>query len=217
MFTRIGRFLTSRTFLWILLWILHVVLVAGIVVALYLINRHYHLETELLSPFPQLHPYWLPLLFLLVYIGAWLGWWFFTLLTDPHDSRYPDITSAWSAGMRALAAAGIDPAEAPLYLVIGKPRSGTVDFFASTKLSFAVRAEPRARRAGPGLRDPRGGVCRMRRRIGPGRAGRQVCRTEDACGRDYRGWTSRSPRQSRTTGRRDRGGTGTARGIDGCA
>jgi hypothetical protein len=143
MFRRIWNFLTGRALWWVILWILHVLLVVGLVVGLYAVNRHYHIETDLLSPFPQLHPYWLPLLFVLVYVGAWLGWWFFRLLTDPRDGRYPDIDRAWTAGLAALDAAGIDPREVPLFLVIGKPATGTADFFAATKLPFAVRAEPR--------------------------------------------------------------------------
>src|SRR5580692_8423076 len=124
MFTRIWKTLTSRNLWWVVLWILHIVLVIAIVFGLYAINYRYHLETELLSPFPRLHQYWLPLLFVLVYVGGWLGWWFFKLLTDPRDGRYPDIDAAWSAGLKALSAAGIDPREVPLFLVVGKPQSG---------------------------------------------------------------------------------------------
>lgn len=143
MFKSIWHFLASSSLWWVVLWILHIVLIVAIVLGLYAVNRHYHLESDLLSPFPKLHQYWLPLLFILVYLGGWLGWWFFKLLTDPRDGRYPDIDAAWSAGLKALQSAGIDPVEVPLFLVIGKPRTGTVDFFASTKLPFAVRAEPR--------------------------------------------------------------------------
>jgi hypothetical protein len=143
MFTEFWHFLWSRTLWWIILWILHVLLVIGLVLGLYAINRHYHLETDLLSPLPQLHPYWLPLLFVLVYVGAWLAWWFFRLLTDARTGRYPDIDRAWSAGLKALDAAGIDLREVPLFVVVGKPATGTADFFAATKLPFGVRAEPR--------------------------------------------------------------------------
>jgi len=143
MFTLIWKTLASRNLWWVVLWILHIVLVIAIVFGLYAINYRYHLETELLSPFPRLHQYWLPLLFVLVYVGGWLGWWFFKLLTDPRDGRYPDIDAAWSAGLKALNAAGIDPSEVPLFVVIGKPQSGAADFFAATQLPFTVRAEPR--------------------------------------------------------------------------
>ncbi len=143
MFTRLINWLTSRKVVIALLWVLHVVVVC-LTLSLYAINRRYHLETELLSPFPWLHDYWLPLLFLLMYVGAWFGYWFFRLLTDPRDGSHPDIDDAWAAGLTALNAAGIDPTEVPLFVVIGKPRTDLADFFAATKLPFAVRAEPRA-------------------------------------------------------------------------
>ncbi|MCI0704444.1 MAG: type VI secretion system protein, partial [Planctomycetia bacterium] len=92
----------------------------------------------------RLHHYWLPLLFVLLYVGAWLGYWFFRLLTDPRDGSHPDIDDAWTAGLKALNSAGIDPTEVPLFMVIGKPRTDLADFFAATRLPFAVRAEPRS-------------------------------------------------------------------------
>lgn len=144
--TMLGRFyrwVTSRKVVRVLLWVLHVVLVAAVAVGLWYVNDRYRLETNLLSPFPRLHPYWLPLLFLLVYAGAWLGYWFFRLLTDPPTGEHPDIDAAWAEGLAALDRAGIDPRDTPLFLVVGTPRSGVADFFAATRLPFAVRGEPR--------------------------------------------------------------------------
>lgn len=143
MLTRIFNWLTSRKVLIVLLWILHALIVVLLVLALYAVNRRAHLETDLLSPLPELHAYWLPLLFILMYAGAWFGYWFFRLLTDPRDGSHPDIDDAWASALKALNAAGIDPAEVPLFVVIGKPRTDLADFFAATKLPFAVRAEPR--------------------------------------------------------------------------
>ncbi|MDB5307490.1 MAG: hypothetical protein JWO38_1692, partial [Gemmataceae bacterium] len=74
--TKVGRFfrrLISGPVGRVLLWTLHIALVVGIVLGLWAINQRYQLEIDLLSPFPWLHPYWLPLLFVLVYAGAWLG------------------------------------------------------------------------------------------------------------------------------------------------
>ncbi|MCI0701254.1 MAG: hypothetical protein L0241_09270, partial [Planctomycetia bacterium] len=85
MLTRFWNWITSREVLLVVVWILHILLVICITLGLYTINQRYHLETELLSPFPRLHHYWLPLLFVLLYVGAWLGYWFFRLLTDPRD------------------------------------------------------------------------------------------------------------------------------------
>ncbi len=143
MFTRFFNWLTSRKVVLALLWVLHVVVVVFIVIGLYKLNQRYHLETELLSPFPWLHFYWLPLLFVLMYVGAWCGYLFFRLLTDPRDGSHPDIDDAWRAALKALNAAGIDPTEVPLFVVVGKPRTDLADFFAATGLPFAVRAEPR--------------------------------------------------------------------------
>ena len=144
MLTRSFNWLTSRKVVFVLLWVLHVVIVVCLTLALYALNRRYHLETDLLSPFPVLHEYWLPLLFLLMYVGAWFGYWFFRLLTDPRDGSYPDIDDAWAAALKALDAAGVELTEVPLFLVVGKPRTDLADFFAATRLPFAVRAEPRA-------------------------------------------------------------------------
>jgi hypothetical protein len=143
MLTRFFKWLTSPRVVRVLLWVLHVVVVVLVVLGLWYVNRRYRVETELLSPFPGLHSFWLPLLFLLLYGGAWLGWWFFRLLTDPRDGKHPGIDDAWTDGLRALHSAGIDPAEVPLFLVVGTPESSPADFFAATKLAFAVRAEPR--------------------------------------------------------------------------
>lgn len=142
-FGRFFKWFTSWKMVRTLLWILHVAVVVAIVYGLWYVNNHYHLETDLLSPFPRLHPYWLPLLFVLVYAGAWFGYWFFKLLTDARSGEYPDIDDAWAEGLAALEHAGIDPREVPLFLVVGTPQTSPADFFAATKLPFAIRAEPR--------------------------------------------------------------------------
>ena len=144
MFTRLFNWFTSRKVVIVLLWILHALIVVLLVLALYAINRRYHLETELLSPFPFLHDYWLPLLFLLMYAGAWFGYWFFRLLTDPRDGSHPDIEAHGRPVSTRLRGKGIVPTEVPVVVVIGKPRTDLADFFAATKLPFAVRAEPRS-------------------------------------------------------------------------
>jgi len=43
-----------------------------------------------------------------------IQWWL-----DTETARYPDVDYAWEAGMRALAANGISPTSAPLYVVLG--------------------------------------------------------------------------------------------------
>jgi hypothetical protein len=143
MLGRFYRWVTSRPVVRVLLWILHFVLLAAVLVGLWWVNHRYQLDVYLLSPFPRLHPYWLPLLFLLAYLGAWLGYWFFRLLADPATGEHPDIDAAWADALTALDAAGIDMRDVPLFLVVGTPRSGVADFFAATRQPFAVRGEPR--------------------------------------------------------------------------
>ena len=143
MFSRFFKWLVSRPVLRFVVMLLIVVFVVLIVLGLWSINYRYRLETELLSPFPEAHPFWLPLLFVLLLTGAILAWNFFKLLTDPKTGEFPDIEDAWRDGLLALGKAGIDPSEVPLFLVIGKPATSSADFFAATKLPLAVRAEPR--------------------------------------------------------------------------
>ena len=143
MLARFYAWLTSWKVVRVLLLILLIVFLIAITVGLWFVNRYYRVEDDLLSPVRGLHPYWLPLLFLLVIAGAGLGYWFFKLLTDPPSGEFPDIDDAWAEGVAALDRAGIDAREVPLFLVVGTPRTGTADFFAATKLPLAVRAEPR--------------------------------------------------------------------------
>ncbi len=143
MFRRFLRWLVSRKVLRFTVWVLIVVLLVLFILGLWAVNYRYRLETELLSPFPGAHPFWLPILFILLLAGAVLAWLFFKLLTDPKTGEFPDIEDAWRDGLLALEQAGIDPAEVPLFLVVGKPETSTADFFAATKLPLAVRAEPR--------------------------------------------------------------------------
>lgn len=127
----------------VLMIVLHVVIVLAIIAGLWYVNHRYQVGRELLSPFPVLHTIWLPLLFVLLYAGAWLGYYFFRLLLDSRSGEFPDIETAWTEALAALDRAGIDPSEAPIFLVIGKPKTTTADFFSATQLPFTVRSEPR--------------------------------------------------------------------------
>lgn len=143
LFTRFFRWLTSRAVVRFIVLLLAASLFVLLLLTLWYVNYRYRLETDLLSPFPEAHPFWLPLLFVLLVLGAYLAWLFFRLLTDPKTGEFPDIEDAWRDGLLALEQAGIDPSEVPLFVVVGKPETTAADFFAATKLPLAVRAEPR--------------------------------------------------------------------------
>jgi len=60
--------------------VLHVLMVVGILVGLAVINYVFDLDKVLRAPWEWLRRLWLPLLFLLVYVLSWLGWWLWKLL-----------------------------------------------------------------------------------------------------------------------------------------
>ena len=70
-------------------WMIHLVILVAIVVALYYANNTWlRLSGFIFVRFPFLAKSWLPILFLLVYLLAWLGWWLWTLLTPDADESY---------------------------------------------------------------------------------------------------------------------------------
>jgi hypothetical protein len=124
-------------------WVLHVLLVLAALVFLWWLNRVYDLERVLRSPWRPLHSLWLPFLFLLAYTLGWLGWWLLRLLgQEPEAADFPDVVKAWGEALQALAAAGIDPTEAPLFLVLGRPARSVEDLFAAADLTLQVRHAP---------------------------------------------------------------------------
>jgi hypothetical protein len=127
---------TVRRVLW---WVLHALLVVLVVVALWYVNDRFKLGETLLSPFPQLHAVWLPLLFLLLYAGGWFAWWFFRLIADGPRGNFPDLDTAWGEVRAKLSAAGIELKTTPVFLVLGRPKTDAADFFAATGVPFAVR------------------------------------------------------------------------------
>ncbi len=137
-------------------WTLHVLIVLGVVVVLLLLNRFLDLDRVLRSPWPPLHYVWLPLLFLLAYALFWLGWWLLKLLgAEPEAADFPDIARAWAEAQQALRAEGVDPTEAPLFLVVGPAGGGR---------GRPVRLGP-SPMAGPPCPQRRGAPARLRRPV----------------------------------------------------
>lgn len=123
-------------------YVIHVGLLILIVVGLWFLNEYLQLSKALIGP-PVLRPFWLSIIFLLIYALAWLGWWLWKLLGPEQDlAEFPDIDQAWDEALRALYAAGIDLTEAPLFLVLGKPHGGEDAMFNAAQLSLAVKGAP---------------------------------------------------------------------------
>jgi hypothetical protein len=127
-----------------LLWTLHLLLLAAVLVGLWYLNRALGVDRLLRSGWPALHAFWLPLLFLILYVLAWLGAWLWQLTgPDVVGWEYPDINIAWDEAVSALAAAGIDLRRVPLFLVLGRPEGAEDALFLGTELKLRVWNAPR--------------------------------------------------------------------------
>src|SRR6266851_4783866 len=96
--------------------VLHVVMLVVILAGLAFLN--YALDFDKLLPvrWPPLRNNWAPLLFLLVYILSWLGWWLWKLLQPEEEtSLFPDIDDAWAEAVKALEQGNIDLTEAIVF------------------------------------------------------------------------------------------------------
>ena len=77
------------------------------------------------SPNPLVRQWFLPMLFLLVYALSWvLRWIWLQLGPEAEINEFPDITTAWAEGLSRLAHKGIKPSDLPLYLIVGRTKSG---------------------------------------------------------------------------------------------
>jgi hypothetical protein len=120
---------------------IHVLLVIGILVGLYFLNKWLEVDKLLLLKSEMLRPYYLPLMFLLLYLLSWLGYWVWRLLGEEEAAAaFPDVDDAWREAVATLDSKGIGLADAPLYLILGRPAAGEDALFQASEQQFAVRA-----------------------------------------------------------------------------
>ena len=125
-------------------WGLHALCVIGILVGLAILNYQLDLEKMLRVPWPLLRKAWLPLLFSLIYILAWLGWWLWHLLrAKPGPSVFPDIDDAWREATEALKHSGIDLTRTPLFMILGRPSGPEACLFNASRVPLMVPQVPR--------------------------------------------------------------------------
>jgi type VI protein secretion system component VasK len=124
-------------------WVLHFALIALVLVGLGFLNYYFDLERYLRTPLPILRKVWLPLLFLLVYVNIWLGWWLWRLLgPDKETSEFPDLDTAWEKALAELDRAGIALDRVPLFLVLGRSAGPEAALFQASGLKLAVHQAP---------------------------------------------------------------------------
>ena len=82
-----------------LAWFLHAVLVAGVTVGLFYVEREAGLRDYIGRGPPELKKFWLPALFVLVYLLAWaVRWWILLLAPGQPTTEFPDLDIVPSAG-----------------------------------------------------------------------------------------------------------------------
>jgi hypothetical protein len=124
----------------VLFWTAHILFVVLAVVGLALVNRLSAVDRLVVSPFPGLNRWWLPLLFLIVYALGWLAWGLLRLVgPDRPPNDFADLTEAWAILRSELQTAGISLKDVPLFLVLGKPTSGVEAVFQAQRLPLQVR------------------------------------------------------------------------------
>ena len=125
-------------------WLVRLLILALILAGLWLLNGYFGLERYVRAPRLFLRQLWLPLLFLLFYMLCWLGWSLWKLVgPDQLTSSFPDIDRAWDEAVDALAQAGIEISETPVFLILGHPRGGEKSLFGAAGMKLLVKQMPR--------------------------------------------------------------------------
>ncbi len=121
--------------------ILHLLCVAGVLALLWWVNVRYEVGYFLQAVPKDLRQFFLPTLFILLYLLSWLGYYLWRLLNEEEAAAdFPDIDQAWREAVAKLDAAGIAPADAPLFLVLGRPAAGEDALMQSAAITSTVRA-----------------------------------------------------------------------------
>lgn len=125
-------------------WFLHFLVIALILVGLTLLNSRADIPALLKGDVEGfVADYFLPLLFLLVYIISWLGWCLWKLwIAEEDEGAFPDIDAAWDEAVAALNKAGIELTEAPLVLILGRPLAAEDSLLTASQIPFTVRQAP---------------------------------------------------------------------------
>lgn len=122
-----------------LAWFLHVLLVIGATVGFFYLEIELELRDKFGRAPPWFQKYWVPALFLLVYLLSWaVRWWILLLAPGQAATDFPDIDTAWDEILDALAKAGIGIADTPVFLVLGECPMGFDALFRSLPHGLVV-------------------------------------------------------------------------------
>lgn len=126
-------------------WVLHGLAVLAMLLLLGFIQWFFDIGRFVSAPLPYLRQAWLPIVGLLIYLNMWLIWLVWRLYDpNPTTSPWPDIDYSWTQITAALYRSGIDPSKVPLFLILGRPPSGTSVLFESARLPLDINGVPEA-------------------------------------------------------------------------
>ena len=95
---------------------------------LYLLNNYYDvfgIKQALADYDPRLSQFYLPVMFLFVYLMSLLLYWLILILNeDDTIIEFPDIEDAWVRGVQQLDEAGVKLADYPMFLILGRNQAG---------------------------------------------------------------------------------------------
>lgn len=121
--------------------LVHVIILGAILYGLWWLNDLPFIQNLLLvKANTTIQRIYLPLIFILVYLLSWLGYFWWKLLNRGDVPEFEDIQAAWRDGVNRLRQAGIGLGDAPLFLVIGRPYSGDDALFLASQQKIEVRA-----------------------------------------------------------------------------
>jgi hypothetical protein len=162
--TQLQPFKADRAIAPALLWVVWIFLDLAVLVVLYIVNDHFEFTgavrlPRVLASALWLRQFYLPIVGQLLILTGVVLYWLYLLWFAPVDaSAYPDIDEAWQEGLRALAYAGIQPGQVPLFLVLGRPAGTEDQLFEAAGLKLVVAPTPANPRAPVRLCADREGV-----------------------------------------------------------
>ena len=116
----------------------------AILIGLAFLNNWLGLDHFVAVGSPTLRSLWLPLLFLLLCLNAWLIWGLWRLWTADHDSaEFSEIDRAWREARAAMRRAAVELGDLPVFLVLGNPVGGSTSLFHASGMPLAVSDVPR--------------------------------------------------------------------------
>lgn len=121
--------------------LVHLIILAVIFYGLWYLNKQPFVQNLLKSKATNaIKEIYLPLIFALIYVISWLGYFWWKLFNRGDAAEFPDIEQAWDDAIRKLAQGGYKLGDAPLYVVLGKPASGDDALFLASGQKIEVRA-----------------------------------------------------------------------------